>query len=216
MTGVAFFDLDGTLIEHNSARLYARWRRDRGEADLVGMLRFGLWVAQYKLGVVDPADVGARALAEFRGVEERAFALEMQDFFAERVLPDVMEDARREVNARRARGEALVILTASTPYVADPLARALGIDHTLTSELSVVDGRFTGETSRLCYGAAKVEAAEAWAEGQGVDLGRSAFYTDSVSDLPMLERVAEPRVVNPDPRLRWEARRRGWSVERWR
>ena len=57
--------------------------------------------------------------------------------------------------------------------------------------------------------------ARRWAEPRGVDLGRSAFYTDSVTDLPMLEEVGEPRVINPDPLLSRVARQRGWSVERW-
>jgi len=216
VTTAAFFDLDGTLIRNNSARLYARWRRKRGEAALTDMLRFGVWVAQYKLGVVSPAEVGARALAQFRGVEEAKLRDEMLLFFEERVHPDIMDDARREVELRRAKGEVLAILTASTPYVAEPLAAELGIDHTLSSRLEVVDGRFTGGIDVLCYGAAKVHAAEAWAAREGVDLDRSAFYTDSVSDLPMLERVGEPRVVNPDPRLRWQARGRGWTRTEWR
>jgi phosphoserine phosphatase len=68
----------------------------------------------------------------------------------------------------------------------------------------------------LCFGAGKVVHASAWARDHGVDLSASAFYTDSVSDLPMLERVGEPRVINPDLRLRRVARRRGWPIESWR
>jgi len=216
VSAVTFFDMDGTLVRSNTARLYLSWRRDRGETELVDMLRFGLWITQYKLGTVDPAEIGARALAQFRGVEEVVFREEMNEFFRERVLPDVMDDARREVELRRERGEQLVILTASTPYVADPLAAELNIEHVISSRLSVADGCFTGDTDALCYGSEKVRLATEWAASAGVDLERSAFYTDSVSDLPMLERVAEPRVVNPDPRLRWHARARGWELSKWR
>jgi len=77
----------------------------------------------------------------------------------------------------------------------------------------VRDGRFTGEAVRpVCYGAGKIYWAERFATAQGVDLGRSYFYTDSITDLPVLERVGEPRIVNPDPRLRRVAARRGWPV----
>jgi phosphoserine phosphatase len=68
----------------------------------------------------------------------------------------------------------------------------------------------------LCFGAGKIAQAEAYAEARGVSLAESYFYTDSINDLPMLERVGNPRVVNPDLRLSWVARRRGWSVEDWR
>ena len=74
----------------------------------------------------------------------------------------------------------------------------------------------TGRCVDLCYGPHKVRFAERWAEEHGVDLAHSAFYTDSVSDLPMLQRVGEARVINPDPRLRVLARRHGWRVETWR
>ena len=79
------------------------------------------------------------------------------------------------------------------------------------------DGRFTGEAVRpVCYGAGKIYWAERFAQRHGIDLERSYFYTDSITDLPVLERVGEPRVVNPDPRLRRAAVRRGWPVMRLR
>ena len=64
----------------------------------------------------------------------------------------------------------------------------------------------------VCYGAGKTYWAERFAAAEGLDLARSYFYTDSITDLPVLERVGEPRVVNPDPRLRRAAMRRGWPV----
>jgi putative phosphoserine phosphatase/1-acylglycerol-3-phosphate O-acyltransferase len=78
----------------------------------------------------------------------------------------------------------------------------------------VVNGVFTGRIIEpLCYAAGKVYWAEAYAHEQGVDLDRSFFYTDSISDMPMLQRVGCPVVVNPDYRLRRYARRQGWPVE---
>ena len=86
----------------------------------------------------------------------------------------------------------------------------------LCSHLEVEEGRFTGRCSLLCYGPEKVRVAQEWASEEGVDLARSSFYSDSVSDLPMLERVGDPRVVNPDPRLRVRAALNRWPVEHWR
>lgn len=88
--------------------------------------------------------------------------------------------------------------------------------------LSLVDmardaeGRLTGRVDRpICYGPGKVEHARRWAADHGIDLGASWFYSDSRSDLPMLEAVGSPEVVNPDPRLGFVARRRGWPIHRW-
>ena len=82
--------------------------------------------------------------------------------------------------------------------------------------LHVTDGRFVG-TCELptCFGTGKVHHAERLATAQGFDLATSYFYTDSYSDLPMLLRVGQRRVVNPDARLRRRARREGWSIEAW-
>ena len=97
-----------------------------------------------------------------------------------------------------------------------PLAASLGIEHVLCTTLGVDSaGLFTGDAS-LCYGETKLARATAWASEHGIDLARSSFYTDSVSDLPVLNAVGEPRVVNPDPRLRLRAALQGWPIDIWR
>ena len=107
----------------------------------------------------------------------------------------------------------VAILTSATRYLAAPLAADLGIEHILVTQLVVRDGRFTGEAVRpVCYGDGKMYWAERFAAAEGLELDQSYFYTDSITDLPVLERVGEPRVVNPDPRLRRLAVRRGWPV----
>ncbi|MGD8627079.1 MAG: haloacid dehalogenase-like hydrolase, partial [Anaerolineae bacterium] len=78
------------------------------------------------------------------------------------------------------------------------------------------DGRLTGEIEPPpCYGQGKVVWAERFAREHAVDLSASYFYTDSISDLPLLERVGQPVAVNPDPRLRRLARARGWQITRF-
>ena len=111
----------------------------------------------------------------------------------------------------------LSVLLPETSYFLHAAIPVRGIVETgvelLASELEVCDGRFTGRAVLpLCYGRGKIERAERFAAEHGIDLARSYFYSDSISDLPMLERVGEPRVVCPDPRLRREARRRRWPI----
>ncbi len=212
----AFFDMDRTLLRVNTGRLYVRWRFRRREAGFRDVARAARWMAQYALGVIDPEEISRGAVATLRGIEEARFQRDMEQWWCTEVRGEISEDARREVTTRRAEGFEPVILTASTKYATRPLARELEIEHVLCSELEVAEGRFTGRCARLCYGRGKVAVAEHWAARHGVDLGQSLFYTDSVSDLPMLERVGQPRVVNPDPRLRWHALWRGWPVHHWR
>jgi HAD superfamily hydrolase (TIGR01490 family) len=121
------------------------------------------------------------------------------------------------VEEHRARGDVVAIVTGATPYMTRPLARHLGIDHIVTSELELdPDGRFTGRlVEPLCYGDGKLARARELAARLAFRLEDATFYSDSFTDLPLLEAVRTPVIVNPDPRLGRVARRRGWRVERW-
>lgn len=212
----AFFDVDRTLLRVNSATRYLAWQVRIGETDLAAAARRLWWIGEYSLGVIDAADVSHHVLAELAGTEEESFRDELAEFFHRSIRQHVTRAARAEVARRRAAGDLVVILSATTPYVIEPLAATLEIDHVLCSELEVHDGRFTGRASKLRYGAAKLDAAREFATTHGVSLAASSFYTDSISDLPLLLEVGEPRIINPDLRLRREARRRGWAREIWR
>jgi len=197
----AFFDIDGTLIARNSAPLYMRHLRRTGQARRRDLARTIYYLWRYKLGLLDIERALAVSLGWIRGRDER---------IVRRYLRPAMAAT---VEAHRRAGHLPVILTSATRYLAEPVAADLGIEHLLVTQLLVRDGRFTGEAVRpLCYGEGKTWWAERFAAARGVDLGRSYFYTDSITDLPLLERVGEPRIVNPDPRLRRVAARRGWPV----
>ena len=212
----AFFDMDRTLIRVNTGRLYVRWRFQRKEASIRDVARFARWMVQYKFGIVDPDEVSRRASRTLKGVSESNFENEIEEWFKNQVEPEISNDARREVERCRGAGYTPVILSASTRYATTPLARTLEIDHVLCTELEVQNGVLTGGLKQLCYGEGKVHQAEKWAKKHNVDLAQSLFYTDSVSDIPMLERVGLQKVVNPDPRLRLRAKQEGWPILRWR
>ncbi|MCC6811971.1 MAG: HAD-IB family hydrolase [Deltaproteobacteria bacterium] len=212
----AIFDLDRTLVPVNTASLFVRWQLERGEARRRDLLKSLFWLGQYTLGVIDAGDIARRAARPLRGKNEAAFRELMRGWVDAQVLPKVTEAAKREIAARRSEGFVCAILTGSTAYSADPLGLALGIEHIIGSELEVRGGSFTGElVDPLCFGHGKVTRAEAWASRHGIDLSQSVFYSDSISDLPMLERVKEPIAVNPDPRLRVLAKWRGWRRLYW-
>jgi HAD superfamily hydrolase (TIGR01490 family) len=213
----ALFDMDRTLVRKQTASLYVRYQRERGQATLVDSVRVLYWVAQYTLGVIDAQDVAARALQSIAGVHETVFASRCDDMYRRLVEPHVADLGRAAVEAHRARGDLLAIVTGASAYTARPLARRLGIPHVVSSELEVgADGCFTGRVvDPLCYGEGKVARTELLGRALGFALEGSTFYTDSLTDLPLLERVREPIVINPDPRLARVAKKRGWRVERW-
>lgn len=216
MTPAAFFDMDRTLIRANTGTLYIRYLRRRGEIGAWRMMQAFGWIAQYKLAILDMESVITRVTAQMAGDSEQEMIDKCLEFTSSHVLPAVAPKALAALERHRADGHVVAILSSSSPYVTEPLARHLGIEHVLCTRLSVRDGKFEGTHVRpACYGAGKVHWAEVFARDRGVDLQRSYFYTDSYSDLPMLERVGVARVINPDSRLRRHARRVGWDVDEW-
>jgi HAD superfamily hydrolase (TIGR01490 family) len=213
----ALFDMDRTLVRKETASLYVRYQRERGEATWKDAVRVLMWVSQYTLGVIDAPTVAARAMLQFAGLPETVLAARCDDWFRRHVEQHVCDLGRAAVERHRVAGDIVAIVTGASPYAARPLARRLGIDHVVASELEVgPDGRFTGRiVDPLCYGEGKVTRAQRLADAVGFRLEEATFYSDSLTDLPLLERVREPVAVNPDPRLSRLARRRGWRVERW-
>ncbi|MBM4371502.1 MAG: HAD family hydrolase [Deltaproteobacteria bacterium] len=213
----AFFDLDRTLLTANSGRLWLWNERREGRLGNAQLLLGGWYLALYHLGLVDMEAAILRALETIRGLEEETVRNRTREWFDRVVAPCEAPGARRVLEDHRARGHRLVLLTTSSPYAAECALAHFGLDHALSMRYEVRDGRFTGAfIPPLCFGPGKVTAAEALAAREDLDLDRSWFYTDSYTDLPMLERVGHPRVVNPDPRLRRHARRTGWPVLDWR
>jgi HAD superfamily hydrolase (TIGR01490 family) len=213
----ALFDMDRTLVKKDTAGLYTRYRRDRGEVSLMDVLRVSFWMAQYTFGVIDAPRVARQALAYFRGMEEKALIESCEGWFHDYVLPHVQAAGRAAVERHRERGDLIAIVTGASKYAASPLAAELRIDEVVCTELEVdAEGRFTGAPLEpLCYGAGKLERAKRLAERHGFELAEATFYSDSITDLPLLEAVRNPRAVNPDARLRRVARQRGWPVEQW-
>jgi len=208
--------MDRTLVKKDTARLYTRYRRDRGEATWRDTLQVGYWAIQYTLGVIDAPSVARKALAEFRGTEERLLLDACDVWFKEYVLEHVQVEGRAAVERHRAEGHLVAIVTGATVYAAGPVAKELGIQEIVCSELEVEAGRLTGRIIEpLCYGPGKLERARKLAERTGFDLAESSFYSDSITDLPLLEAVRYPHVVNPDARLRRAAKQRGWPIHAW-
>jgi HAD superfamily hydrolase (TIGR01490 family) len=214
---VALFDMDRTLVRKNTAQLYVRYQRRKGEASLLDSLRVAWWVAQYTVGIVDAERVAVKVLRSLQGQAEKTMAARCDDWFRSDVIHHVGEEARRTVAKHRDSGDVCAIVTGAWRYSADPLARELEIPHVIATELERDDeGRFTGKHIQpLCYGHGKIARSEALAKSHGYSLRDATFYSDSISDLPLLEAVGTPVAVNPDPRLLRVAKDRGWRVERW-
>lgn len=215
--GIAFFDLDRTLISKNSGALWLKKEiRERrlspsdAARGLYGLLR-------YSLGYVDLESLVLLAISRLEGGSEKEMRGRVTEFYEQEVRMLYRPGARSVLRAHRERGERLVLLTTASIYLSELVSTALELDGILCNRFEVDDrGLFSGHPDGpICYGPGKLVHARKYAEEHGVSLERCAFYTDSLADLPVLDVVGKPVAVNPDPRLRRIARARGWRIEDW-
>lgn len=213
----AFFDIDHTVLEINSGSKWIGYQWRTKQMGLFGLGRALMWLAQYRFGWLDYEAMAKKVLAGYRGKAVAPIYEEVARWFHAEVEWAICTEARAAIDEHRARGDVLVLLSSATQFLCAPVATVLDIEHVLCTEIEVNDGVLSGKhVAPACYGSGKVVKAEAFAKIHGIDLAKSYFYSDSISDLPMLERVGEPRVINPDPRLKRAAVERDWSIETWR
>jgi HAD superfamily hydrolase (TIGR01490 family) len=215
----AFFDLDRTLMEGSSAFQFGRaayraglLSRRRLAADAWANLRFRLRGATD----ADTAALRDRISESLKGVRERDLERLGADVLAgilPRVYPQMLAVAYEHQDA----GRRTYIVTAASQELAELLARVLSFDGALGSRYSeVVDGVHTGRpVGEFMYRSGKARAIGELAESEGLDLAASYAYSDSESDMPMLQAVGHPVAVNPDPALARIARQEGWEVLRF-
>lgn len=212
---LALFDLDDTLVHGNTVLLYFRDQWQRGLVSNRALLRAVALLAGYKLDLIDMPAVIAQTTQEAKGSPEQHL-IDVGEALFPQVRERLVPAAVAAVQAHLARGDEVAIVTASMAYVAGPVARLLGIPHVVGTEVEVQQGVLTGRlVGEPCFGKGKIGKAQALADRVGLPLSGAWFYTDSRSDLPLLQAVARPMVVRPDPRLRLAAKRNGWPILAW-
>jgi HAD superfamily hydrolase (TIGR01490 family) len=215
----AFFDLDKTLMAGSSGMQFARVATRHGVVGRRQLASWGVEHLRYRLrGTTDErtAEVLKVARELISGVPARELERMNPEVMAA-ILPRVYPQMLDEVHAHQDAGRATFIVSAAGNGVVEPLAAVLGMDGGIGTRYEVdSEGAFTGRfEGPFVYGPGKVEAMEAFAADHGIDLDASYAYSDSLSDLPMLEAVGHPVVVNPDPALAEIARREGWQTKRF-
>lgn len=217
MPGVAFFDLDKTLIEQNSATLWVRRELREGRLSRWSVMRALGWTFLYELGFARVESAIEEAVSTLAGQSESDMKARVLAFFNQEAKTLVRPGALRAVHRHRDAGDTVALLTSSSSYLGHCFADHVGAGHVLSNQFEV-DGQgcFTGVARKpLCYGLGKLHYARELCAQLGLSLEASTFYTDSYSDAPVLEEIGSPVAVHPDPRLRRLALKRGWPIEVW-
>ena len=212
----ALFDFDGTVIAGYSVFAFFEEQIRRGHMSPRDFVEFLSVIASFGLGILGYPALMLTASQFLRGVREESYAEFGEEVFRTHIAQQIYPETRALVEAHLRKGHTVAIISSATPYQVAPAARSLDIDNLLCTNLLVEDGVFTGAVKRpICFGPGKVIAAESLVEKFGVDLEKSFFYSDSTDDIALLNHVGNPRPLNPSPRLRSIAEKRGWPMRRF-
>ncbi len=215
----AFFDLDKTVISKSSSLALTRPMYRAGLVSRSALLKGAYAQLVYLLLGADEKKmdkVKDSMLALTRGWEREQVEEIVREALAQLIDPYIYLEALDLMELHRALGRTVFIVSSSAEEVVRPLAERLGKVDVIATRATTVDGKYTGELEFYCYGANKATAIKQVAEQQGIDLAGSYAYSDSATDLPMLEAVGHPVAVNPDRDLRREAEKRGWQIRYFR
>ncbi len=213
---LALFDLDNTLLAGDSDHAWGEFLISKGYADeATHRSRNDAFFRDYEQGYLDIHAYVAFTVAPLIRLSAAKRNSLLAEFVAEVVRPMIGAAARQLVARHREQGDYCAIITATNDFVTTPIAREFAVDALLATELEQSGGHFTGKILGIpCFQSGKVSKLEQWLQSAQFEfkLADSVFYSDSINDLPLLERVAEPVVVDPDSRLLRTAEERGWRT----
>jgi HAD superfamily hydrolase (TIGR01490 family) len=211
----AFFDLDKTIIAKSSALAFSRSFYEGGLINRRSVLRSAYAQFVFHIGGADHDQM--EKMREFLSRMVTGWSVAtvreiVSDTLHNIVDPLVFDEAVSLIEDHHLAGRDVIIVSASGSEMVQPIGDLLGVDAVIASRLAVEDGRYTGAIDFYAYAENKAAAIVELAELRGYDLARSYAYSDSITDIHMLEAVGHPRAVNPDRELRRVARERGWPV----
>jgi HAD superfamily hydrolase (TIGR01490 family) len=214
---IALFDLDHTLLPIDSDYSWGEFTQQIGWTDPVEFKRRNdTFYAHYVAGTLDVHDYVRFAVEALRQRGAQAYGEAHARFMREWITPNLRPQALALVRAHQERGDTVAIVTATNELVTRPIAAAFGVPELIAVELERdASGWITGEIAGVpSMREGKVVRVAGWLAARGLDWPdvETTFYSDSMNDLPLLERVDHPVATNPDARLRAIARERGWRI----
>jgi HAD superfamily hydrolase (TIGR01490 family) len=211
----AFFDLDKTIIARSSTLAFSRPFYQGGLINRRSVLRSAYAQFVYLLGGADHDQM--ERMREYlsalcAGWDVQTVKAIVAETLHHIVDPLVYDEAVQLIEEHHLSGRHVVIVSSSGSEVVEPIGEMLGADYVIATRLAMDEGRFTGQIEFYAYAGNKASAIRELADREGYDLDGSFAYSDSSTDLPMLEAVGHPYAVNPDKALRRAAVQRGWPV----
>lgn len=216
---IAFFDVDGTLLSSTIVHYYI-WLRTAALSPIqkfFWLIGFLPKIVYYLiLDQISRTRFNQVFYRNYRGMDVKEIEALAQEMFDSYVRQKIFPEAISQIEEHKAQGDQVVLLTGSLDFIVQPIADFFGVDSVLAPKLKEQDGKFIGElTTEPLIGEQKAIALKAFAAQAGIPFDVCYAYSDSQSDLPMLNCVGNPVAVNPSKALRQKALATGWEMHEW-
>jgi len=214
---IAFFDVDDTILKGSSGIFLAQMMvMDRGVT--ISLSEVGDYIKafiQSRAGAIEYDDLVEKGLSRFEGFTRAQVEDVGRECFDNYMRRYIYRGAYKEIQWHKRRGSLVVLLTASIKIIIEPLGEFLGVDEVIALKPLFENHRMVPKAEKpYCYEGGKLVLARQYAEERGIDLKDCYFYSDSISDLPLMEKVGHPMATNPDPKLLAVALARNFRI-RW-
>ncbi len=211
---LVLFDLDNTLLTGDSDHEWGNFLVKKGLVDGPSYTAANdAFYEKYKAGCLDIYEYSAFSFTPLSQHNIDVLQALHKEFMESVIQPMIGEKAKQLVEKHRRNGDTMVVITATNSFVTKPIVELFGIDNLIATEVQVENGRFVNEIDGIpCYQEGKVARLQDWLKTNRFQLDNSMFYSDSINDLPLLEIVSSPIVVDPDNKLKAIAIQRGWPI----
>jgi HAD superfamily hydrolase (TIGR01490 family) len=216
---LALFDLDHTLLDGDSDQLWCEFLIEKGLLDkAIFSAKNEAMARDYKTGAVDVQAFCEFYIGTLTLLSPQEWGPLRKEFLNTWVMSRLCEGGKAQIKAHQAKGDRVVMTTATNRFITELTAAHLGISELIATEAEIIDGKFTGKTlGILNMREGKVQRLKAWCAQQHLQWAQLETwgYSDSINDLPLLEAVNHPTVTQGDVKLREEAAKRGWPQIKW-
>ncbi len=214
MKKIVLFDIDNVLIEGQTQKLLIHFLLKKRRIKLLFFLKLYFWFLFYRLGLIkDTIKIREKAFKSLTGWDEVEAKQLFKYFFEEYIKPRIFNESIDMIRTHINHGYEVILVSASLSEIVDEFKKYLSLKFAISTKLEIVNGVYTGKIlGNIPYGENKVKAAKIFLEDKDFALEESYAYADHFSDLPLLEMVRNPVVVNPDSKLRKIATKRKWTI----
>jgi HAD superfamily hydrolase (TIGR01490 family) len=212
---IAFFDMDKTLLTHSSGLLYVRYLMRKRLISTNEVINVMVISMQYSLNYLNFPKAMARLSKSVKGGDAIATKAMCDKWFEDSLVHYIAPKAVTRLREHERRGDVVILLSASSQFAVEPVARYLDVPFCCT-QVEIVDNKFTGDVVGMhCYAEGKKYWGERIVQERNENLKDCTFYSDSYSDHWLMDIVGHPVAINPDAKLAALSRRNGWPVEKF-